>query len=413
MFEPMNIVEIAIGELKPYERNAKKHPKAQIEKIAASIKRFGFRQPMVVDGQNAVVIGHGRLEAAKQLGMATVPCVVADDLTEQEIRELRIADNRLNESDWDEELLRLELSELDEPENTGFEGDDLAKALGKAMNGEEDDFDTEPPNIPLTKRGELWTLGEHRLLCGDSTKREDVERLMGGEKADLFLTDAPYGVSYTAKNIAVNGNVSPVSQGENEIASDEKTIEEIKPLWFASAKNAFDVSKNDASYYWFACQGGDQMMMMMMIGEAGWLVRHELIWKKSSMVFGRSDYHYQHEPIIYGWKKKGKHNWYSDRTQTSILEFDRPSKSELHPTTKPVELIAYLVGNNTKTDDVVLDLFGGSGSTLIACEQMKRKCFMCEVDPRYTDVILNRWVAQTGGDPVREDGVKWSELQTK
>jgi len=319
-------------------------------------------------------------------------------------------------AEWEEDLLAEALQGLtdEQRKDAGFDDKEVTQALNCALNGEEDDFDTEPPKKPKTKMGELWILGDHRLLVGDSTKREDVERLMGGGKADLFLTDPPYGVSYTAKNIAVHGNVSPVSQGENTIENDEKSIEEIKPIWFASAKNALDVCNNDASYYWFACQGGDQMMMMMMmIGEAGWLVRHELIWKKNSMVFGRSDYHYQHEPIIYGWKKKGKHNWYSDRTQTSILEFDRPRESKLHPTTKPVELVAYLIKNNTKTGDIVLDLFGGSGSTLIACEQMKRKCFMLEISESYCDVILNRWVAQTGGEPIREDGMAWSELNGK
>ena len=228
-------------------------------------------------------------------------------------------------------------------------------------------------------------------MLGDSTKDEDVAELMGGKKADLFLTDPPYGVSYLEKNASVHGGIVHNMVGKT-ISSDEKTLEEIKGLWYDGARNAFNNSTDEASYLWFACQGGDQMMMMMMmIGEAGWKVRHELIWVKDSMVFGRSDYHYQHEPILYGWKKKGTHKFYGDRKQVSVLNFDRPNKSDLHPTSKPVELVRYLLRNHSKEDDIVLDLFGGGGTTLEACELENRTCYMMEIEPQYIETIKRRY----------------------
>ena len=233
-------------------------------------------------------------------------------------------------------------------------------------------------------------LGKHRLLCGDSTDPLQVKELMGGEKAHLFLTDPPYAVSYIEKNAAVNGGVVWNAIGK-EIKNDTKSLEDAKKIWFAAAKNAYDNTTNEASYLWFACQGGDQMMMMMMIGNAGWKVRHELIWAKESFVFGRSDYHYQHEPILYGWKKDGKHIFYGDRKQSSLIRTKRASNSIFHPTTKPIELIEYLIKNHTKERDIVLDLFGGGGTTLLACERLKRKCYMMEIDPMYIKVIKERY----------------------
>lgn len=207
---------------------------------------------------------------------------------------------------------------------------------------------------------EIIELGKHRLLCGDSTKEEDVAFLMGGAKADLFLVDPPYGVSYIEKNAAVNGGIVKNMVGK-KINDDEKELEQIKETWLAIAKTAHQATTNEASYLWFACQGGDQMMMMMMISLAGWKVRHELIWVKDSFVFGRADYHYRHEPILYGWKQKGKHHFYGDRKQSSVLEFRRPKVSDYHPTSKPIELIEYLILNHSKEGDIVLDLCGGGG----------------------------------------------------
>ena len=232
-------------------------------------------------------------------------------------------------------------------------------------------------------------LGKHRLLCGDSSKREDVSFLMENARADLFLTDPPYAVSYIEKNAAVHGGVVHNMQGK-EIRNDTNNLEDAKKLWFVSAKNAYDFCNDTASYLWFACQGGDQMMMMM-IGDAGWKVRHELIWVKNTFVFGRSDYHYQHEPILYGWKKEGTHKFYGDRKQSSIIREVRPSRSDLHPTTKPLSIIEYLIKNHTKEGDIVLDLFGGSGTTLLACERLNRTCYMMEIDESYVAVIQDRF----------------------
>ena len=236
----------------------------------------------------------------------------------------------------------------------------------------------------------IFELGKHRLLLGDSTDRNQVEELMNTKKADLFLVDVPYGVDYVAKNAAVNGGIVWNAVGK-KINQDTDNLETIKELWFKIAKNAYDFTTKEASYLWFACQGGDQMMMMMMIGKAGWKVRHELIWVKDSMVFGRSDYHYQHEPILYGWKKDGIHHFYSDRKQTSILKFNRPHNSEFHPTTKPLPLIEYLIKNHTKEGDIVLDLCGGSGTTLLACEKLNRICYMAEIDEKYCEIIKMRY----------------------
>src|SRR3990167_11236716 len=235
-------------------------------------------------------------------------------------------------------------------------------------------------------------LGRHRVMLGDSTKDEDVATLMGDKKADLFLVDVPYGVSYIEKNSVVHGGVVHNMVGKS-ISSDEKSLEEIQKLWYDVARNAFNNTTNEASYLWFACQGGDQMMMMMMmmIGEAGWKVRHELIWVKDRFVFGRADYHYQHEPILYGWKKDGKHNFYGDRKQSSTLKFPRPHNSIFHPTSKPVELIEYLIKNHSKEGDIILDLCGGGGTTLLACERLNRICYMAELDEKYVQVIKDRY----------------------
>ena len=234
-------------------------------------------------------------------------------------------------------------------------------------------------------------LGRHRLLQGDSTDISQVNKLMEGKKADLFLIDPPYAVSYIEKNAAVNGGIVWNAVGK-EIKNDGYDLEKAKKLWYNLAKNAYEVTTNEASYLWFACQGGDQMMMMMMmIGDAKWKVRHELIWVKDSFVFGRSDYHYQHEPILYGWKREGKHHFYSDRKQSSVLRFDRPHNSVFHPTSKPIELIEYLVKNHSKEGDIVLDLCGGGGTTLLACERLNRTCYMMELDEKYIEVIKERY----------------------
>lgn len=261
-----------------------------------------------------------------------------------------------------------------------------------------DDKIDDVPEVPesFVKPGEIWQLGNHRLMCGDSTKREDVERLMAGEKAELLLTDPPYGVSYIEKNAAVHGGIVKNNIGK-KIENDTGSVEEMGALWSSLFSHA-DHFSNTASYYVFSPQGGELMMMMMMqaIHQSKWQLKHSLIWQKQNFVFGRCDYHYQHEPVLYGWKKKGTHNWYADRSQSSLLQFDKPHKSNLHPTTKPIDILEYLISNSSKKLDLVVDLFLGSGSTLIACEKTNRRCFGMEIDPHYCSVAITRWQDLTG-----------------
>jgi DNA modification methylase len=250
----------------------------------------------------------------------------------------------------------------------------------------------EPPKEPITKPGDLWILGRHRLLCGDSTKEEDVAKLMNGNKADLLFTDPPYNVAMESKSKEILK-----SKNYSHIENDDLSLEDFKVFLEKVFINANNSLKDDASYYVFSCQGGDnEMMMMMMMRECGIKCRHQIIWVKDAPVFsmGRLDYDYKHEPILYGWKKK--HNFYRNGEQDkSVWEYKR-TENKLHPTMKPVELIANALNNSTKKNDLVLDLFGGSGSTMMACEQLNRNCYMMELDPRYVDVIIKRWETFTG-----------------
>lgn len=252
----------------------------------------------------------------------------------------------------------------------------------------------------ITKLGDIWQLGNHRLMCGDSTDVGMVEKLMDGRKADLWLTDPPYGVSMQAREESSSSWVNK-DRHHSAISNDDLSLEEMQVFWTKCATSAASVSSDTSCYYWFACQGGDQMMMMMSLGDGGWQVKHELIWVKDQMVFGRADYHYKHEPILYGWKRGGTHEWYGDRKQVSVIECKRPRKSDLHPTMKPIELLEPLLQNSTKSGQNVLDLFGGSGSTLIACQKTNRKCYSMEIDPYYVTVIIRRWEEFTGQKAVK------------
>ena len=394
-----------IKDLIPASYNPRQISEKQAKDLRKSLEKFDLVEIPAVDQDGTILAGHQRLAVLSSMGRGEEEIDVRvpnRKLTDAEAKEYNLRSNK-NTGEWDMDKLFAMPKEL--LEEVGFDNNEIQKLIDGHTDAKDDDFDVDESlkKESNVKRGEIWQLGTHRLMCGDSTKKEDVEKLMDGKKAHLFLTDPPYGVSYTSKNIAVNGDKAPKTQGDNEIENDEKTIEEIKPVWLASAKNAFDNSDETASYYWFACQGGDQMMMMMMmmIGEAGWLVRHELIWVKSSMVFGRSDYHYQHEPIIYGWKRKHSHTWKSDRKQVSVLNFERPKRSEFHPTTKPIELVAYLLKNNTDLNDVVLDLFLGSGTTLLASEQTGRICYGMEIDEHYCQVIIDRWKKLTNQQAIK------------
>lgn len=379
----MNIQETSVAEITPYSKNAKKHPKDQIKKIAASIQRFGFRQPIVADKNGVIIIGHGRFEAAKELGMTSVPVTIADDLTDGEISALRLADNKLNESEWDMELVNMELGELDAElkELTGFEAMEVLEA-------QEDDFDTTPPEEPKSKLGDLYQLGEHRLLCGSATVITDVERLMDGEYADLIVTDPPYNVAYTGK-----------TKDALKIENDEMDNEGFHQFLLDAFVSMFMFTKDGAGFYVFHADSEGYNFRGSLV-EAGFLIKQCCIWVKQTLVMGRQDYQWQHEPVLYGWKPGEAHHWYSDRKQTTLWNFNRPSRSPEHPTTKPIDLIAYPIENSSQKGEIVMDLFGGSGSTLIACEQLKRRCRMTELDPRYVDVIIARWEKLTGGKAV-------------
>ncbi|MGE0525883.1 MAG: site-specific DNA-methyltransferase [Bdellovibrionales bacterium] len=380
---------VGINELKPRPNNRNKHPKEQIERLARIIQYQGFRRPIIVSNRSGhIVCGHGRLEAAKKLKLQIVPVIYQDyDSDEQEYAD-HVADNSLQYwAELDLSGINQDVIELGPDFDIDLLGikDFVLEPAEKLEPGCDENEVPEDVDTRV-KPGDIWQLGRHRLMCGDSTNIQHVEELMNGEKADMWLTDPPYGVAYKSKG----------TDKHRAIANDAMPLEEMKEFWQQVASNAHMVCSDQAAYYWFACQGGDQMMMMMSLGDGGWQVKHELIWLKDRMVLARCDYHYKHEPIIYGWKRGGTHHWYGDRTQTSVLEFPRPKSSDLHPTMKPVELVEYLMGNNSKRGDLVLETFGGSGTTLIAAEKSGRRCNAIELDVKYCDTILSRWEKYTG-----------------
>lgn len=386
----MQIINLKLEDIHPYENNPRNNKNA-IGPVAASIKEFGFKVPIVIDKNNIIVCGHTRYEAAKKLGLKEVPCIKADDLNDEQIKAFRLADNKVSEiAEWDFNLLGEELSDITiDMEQFGF---DLSANEEEEAPTEiiEDDV-PDVPEEPKSKYGQIYQLGNHRLMCGDSTNQNDVKRLMNGLQADLLFTDPPYNVSMEnkSKEILKSDNYAHI---ENDDLSDE----EFENFLRAVFTNANESLKDNASYYVFSCQGGDSEMMMMMMRECGIKCRHQIIWVKDAPVFsmGRLDYDYKHEPILYGWKKK--HTFYRNGSQDkSVWEFKR-TENKLHPTMKPVELIVNALMNSTKKDDVVLDLFGGSGSTLMACEQSNRINLSMEFDPHYVDVIIQRWENFTG-----------------
>lgn len=402
----MEIVMRKVSELTPYEKNAKTHDAKQIANVANSIKRFGWQQPIVIDEQGVVVIGHCRLMAAKKLKMKEVPVTVASGLTEDEIKELRIADNKTNESPWDLKLLAEDIEGLD------FEGFDLDFGIDGEVGGVtsdevvEDDFDVTPPEQPKAKLGDIYQLGDHRLMCGDSTDADAWAQLMDGEKADMVFTDPPYGVAIGDKNATLN-SVQKAGRCTTNIANDTMSEEELYDMLKAAFINVRESCHDDAVYFVTSPQGGSLglMMMMMMMKDAGLPVRHVLMWMKNSATFslGRLDYDYQHEPIFYTWTKS-HHNYRGGENRTTIWQYDKPRKCDVHPTMKPVELVANAILDGTKEGDIVLDAFGGSGTTMIASEQLGRKSRLMELDPHYIDVIIARWENFTGKKAVLLNG---------
>ena len=395
----MEIVELPVKALKPYKNNPRKNDKA-VEYVANSIRQFGFKVPIVIDSNYEIVCGHTRWKAAKTLGLMTVPCVMADDLNEDQIRAFRLADNKTAEmAGWDFDLLEMEFNDIDpdlfDLSDFGFfqDGEEPEKAPTEVT---EDDFDESTVTDAVCKRGQIWQLGAHRLMCGDSTSADDVAKLMNGEKADMVFTDPPYGVSYAEKNVFLNSIGKPNACGD-AIQEDDKSPEEMNKFWVKAFTNLYDFTSDHASYYITSPQGGDLLLLLLAVKESGFQLKHNLIWNKNNHVLGRSDYNYKHEPIIYGWKQNKTHRFYGKgKYLTSVWDIPKPLSSKLHPTMKPIELIANAVENSTIKNDFVLDLFGGSGSTLIACEQLDRRCFMMEISEHYCDVIIKRWEDFTG-----------------
>lgn len=382
----MNITNIPLKNLKPYENNPRKNDDA-VKYVAESIKEFGFKVPIVIDKNNVIVAGHTGYKAAKKLKMSEVPCIIADDLTDEQIKAFRLADNKVAEkAEWDFDLLNAELDDIIDldMELFGFE-DALQDYAEEAV---EDEFEVELPPEPKSKLGDIYQLGNNRLMCGDSTVLKDVEKLMGGEQADMLLTDPPYNVNYEGK-----------TKDKLKIKNDQMGNDNFRQFLTDAFSNADMVMKPGAVFYiWHADSEGYNFRGACF--DAGWTVRQCLIWNKNSMVMGRQDYQWKHEPCLYGWKEGAGHLWASDRKQTTVINFDKPTRNDMHPTMKPIPLFDYQIKNNTKGGDVVLDLFGGSGTTIMACEQNGRRGYSMEYDPRYVDVIVDRWEKFTGAKAV-------------
>lgn len=384
--QDIKIIYKNIDELVPYENNPRDNT-AAIDAVAASIKEFGFKNPIIIDSDNVIVAGHTRLKAAQKLKIQNVPCVVADDLTQEQVNAFRLADNKTAElAEWDLELLNSELELIDGIDMTefGFELD-----IADDQEVVEDEFDEELPEEPQTKLGDIYQLGRHRLMCGDSTDVDSVKTLMGGYKADLLLTDPPYNVAY-------EGKTKDALTIKNDSMSNDKFREFLRSAFTAADEN---MKQGAVFYIWHADSEGYNFRGACF--DVGWTVRQCLIWNKNSMVLGRQDYQWKHEPCLYGWKEGAGHLWAADRKQTTVLNFDRPQRNGEHPTMKPVALFDYQILNNTKGGDIVLDLFGGSGTTIMACEQNGRNAYVMEFDPRYVDVIIKRWEEFTGETAIK------------
>ena len=372
------------------------------------MREFGFINPIIIDRDFNVIAGHGRILAAKAEGITDVPCVFVDYLTPAQKKAYIIADNRMAlDAGWDEEMLKVEIETLQAEDFdlglTGFDEKELAGFFDTDEDAKEDDFDVdgELEKPCITKVGDLWLLGNHRLVCGDSTKPETYELLMDGKKANLTVTDPPYNVNY-------EGSAGKI---KNDNLEDEKFYQFLLGAFTCMEK----AMANDASIYVFHADT-EGLNFRKAFADAGFYLSGTCIWKKQSLVLGRSPYQWQHEPCLFGWKKNGKHQWYSDRKQTTIWEFDKPKKNGDHPTMKPVPLIAYPIKNSSMSNCIVLDPFGGSGSTFIACEQTNRICHTIELDEKFCDVIVKRYIEQVGsadGVSVVRDGktAAYSELE--
>ena len=399
----------AVAALIPYIRNAKQHSDAQVAQIAASIVEFGWGAPILVDGQNNVIAGHGRLLAARKLGMTEVPVVAMAHLTDIQRRALILADNKIGENaSWDDELLGLELAELKDGgfdlALTGFSADEWDALI--AGDGDKDGLTDEDqvPEVtekPVSRTGDVWLLGEHTVLCGDATKAEDYKLLLGDELVDMTFTDPPYGVNYanTAKDKL---------RGTNRPILNDNLGKEFGPFLEAACRNILAVTKG-AVYIAMSSSELDTLQLAFRTAGGKWSTF--VIWAKNTFTMGRADYQRQYEPILYGWKDGADHYWCGARDQGDVWQIKKPHKNDLHPTMKPVELVERAVRNSSKTRDLVLDPFGGSGTTVIACEKSGRRARLIELDPKYVDVIVKRWQDYTGNSASRQsDGVAFQGM---
>ena len=376
---------VPIAKLVPYVNNARTHSPEQITKLRSSLREFGFINPVIIDRDFGVIAGHGRILAAKEEGITEVPCVFVDYLTEAQKKAYIIADNRFaQDAGWDEELLRIEIESLQgadfDVSLTGFEADEIADLFAgdKESDVKDDDFDLTAAleKASFVERGDIWTVGRHRLMCGDATSAEDVAKLMDGRKANLIVTDPPYGVSFKSSNGLT-------------IQNDSMKDDEFYAFLLSAFKCMADsLEKGGAAYIFHADTEGLNFRKAFI--DAGFHLAGVCIWVKNSLVLGRSDYQWQHEPVLYGFLQNGKHPWYSDRKQTTIWNYDKRNAN--HPTSKPLDLLGYPICNSSHENAIVIDTFGGSGSTMMACQQTNRICHMMELDEKYASVILRRAV---------------------
>ena len=388
----MEIIEKNMAEIIPYGQNPRNNEDA-IEKVAESISQFGFKVPIITDKDGIIVAGHTRYKAARKLGLKKIPCIVADDLTPEQVKAFRLADNKTAEySTWDEELLLTELQELMQMDIDmslfGFDLDGLFPEPDEPA-AVDDNFEIDLPEEAQAAYGEIYQLGRHRLMYGDSTVADDVHTLMDGQRANLLLTDPPYNIEYEGK-----------TKEKLTICNDALSDKEFKEFLIKAFQSADEVMEPGAAFYiWYADTNGG--IFRSSCEKIGWKIRQGIIWKKNTFTLGRQDYQWVHEPCLYGWKEGAAHFWNNDRSQTTVLEFDKPVRNTEHPTMKPITLFDYLIKNSSKKDGIILDLFGGSGTTMIACEQNGRQCYMMEFDPRYVDVIIKRWETFTGEKAIK------------
>ncbi len=408
--KPLTLEYRAVDALIPYIRNAKQHPDAQVAQIAASIREFGWGSPILVDASNNVIAGHGRLLAARKLGMNEVPVISLDHLTDTQRRALILADNKIGENaSWENDLLGLELAELKDAGFdlglTGFSSEEWDALIAGEETSEDgltdDDAVPEVTENPISRTGDIWLLGEHKLICGDATKPEDYQALLGDELVDMTFTDPPYNVNYanTAKD---------KMRGKNRPILNDNLGIEFGTFLVAACKNVLNVTKGAV---YIAMSSSELDTLQAAFREAGGRWSTYIIWAKNTFTLGRADYQRQYEPILYGWREGADHFWCGARDQGDVWNIKKPHKNDLHPTMKPVELVERAVRNSSKTKDLVLDPFGGSGTTLIACEKAGRRARLIELDPKYVDVIVKRWQEFTGLEAKRAtDGAVFSDL---